>query len=157
MDFIVGLEGESADDFAKNFDILKNLLPDNITFHALAIKSGSKYNEAGKTGQRKDSLKIAKDIENFTKENSYQPYYLYRQKNIISNLENVGYQRNNTAQRYNVIINEEIGSILGLGMNANSKMISGKKFRNPRNLRDYYQDFENNLSAKNELIKEIRR
>lgn len=157
MDFIVGLEGESADDFAKNFDILKNLLPENITFHALAIKSGSKYNEAGKTGQRADSLKIAKDIENFTKENSYQPYYLYRQKNIISNLENVGYQRNNTAQRYNVIINEEIGSILGLGMNANSKMISGKKFRNPRNLRDYYQDFENNLSAKNELIKEIRR
>ena len=157
MDFIVGLEGESADDFAKNFDILKNLLPDNITFHALAIKSGSKYNEAGKTGQRSDSLKIAKDIENFTKENSYQPYYLYRQKNIISNLENVGYERNNTAQRYNVIINEEIGSILGLGMNANSKMISGKKFRNPRNLRDYYQDFENNLSAKNELIKEIRR
>lgn len=157
MDFIVGLEGERADDFAKNFDILKDLLPDNITFHALAIKSGSKYNEAGKTGQRADSLKIAQDIEDFTKENSYQPYYLYRQKNIISNLENVGYQRNNTAQRYNVIINEEIGSILGLGMNANSKMISGKKFRNPRNLRDYYQDFENNLSAKNELIKEIRR
>ncbi len=40
------LENESADDFAKNFDILKNLLQDNITFHALAIKSGSKYNEA---------------------------------------------------------------------------------------------------------------
>lgn len=157
MDFIVGLEGESEKDFAKNFDILKDLLPDNITFHALAIKSGSKYNEARKTGQRADSLKIAKDIEDFTRENFYQPYYLYRQKNIISNLENVGYQRNNTAQRYNVIINEEIGSILGLGMNANSKLISGEKFRNPRNLRDYYQDFENNLSAKNELIKELRR
>lgn len=157
MDFIVGLEGESDKDFAKNFDILEDLLPDNITFHALAIKSGSKYNEKGKTGQRAASLKIAKDIENFTRENSYQPYYLYRQKNIISNLENVGYQRNNTAQRYNVIINEEIGSILGLGMNANSKLISGKKFRNSRNLRDYYQDFERNLLAKNELIKEIRR
>lgn len=157
MDFIVGLEGESADDFTNNFEILKDLLPDNITFHALAIKSGSKYNERGKTGQREDSLKISQDIDDFTKENSYQPYYLYRQKNIISNLENVGYQRNNTAQRYNVIINEEIGSILGLGMNANSKMISGKKFRNPRNLRDYYQDFEKNLVAKNELIKEIRR
>ena len=157
MDFIVGLEGESDKDFAKNFDILEDLLPDNITFHALAIKSGSKYNEKGKIGQRAASLKIAKDIENFTRENSYQPYYLYRQKNIISNLENVGYQRNNTAQRYNVIINEEIGSILGLGMNANSKLISGKKFRNPRNLRDYYQDFERNLLDKNELIKEIRR
>lgn len=157
MDFIVGLEGESSGDFAKNFAILEDLLPDNITFHALAIKSGSKYNEKGKTGERADSLKIAEKIEEFTRENAYEPYYLYRQKNIISNLENVGYQRNNTAQRYNIIINEEIGSILGLGMNANSKLISGKKFRNPRNLRDYYQDFEKNLMAKNEMIEELRR
>ena len=157
MDFIVGLEGESSGDFAKNFAILEDLRPDNITFHALAIKSGSKYNEKGKTGERADSLKIAEKIEEFTRENAYEPYYLYRQKNIISNLENVGYQRNNTAQRYNIIINEEIGSILGLGMNANSKLISGKKFRNPRNLRDYYQDFEKNLMAKNEMIEELRR
>lgn len=157
MDFIVGLVGESADDFSKNFDILKDLLPDNITFHALAIKSGSKYNEKKKTGERSDALKISQMIEDFTKKYAYSPYYLYRQKNIISNLENVGYQRKSTAQRYNIIINEEIGSILGLGMNANSKLISGKKFRNPRNLRDYYQDFEENLSAKNEMIKELRR
>lgn len=157
MDFIVGLEGESVDDFSKNFPILQDLLPDNITFHALAIKSGSKYNEKGSTGEREDSLKIAEKIGDFTRENAYEPYYLYRQKNIISNLENVGYQRNNTAQRYNVIINEEIGSILGLGMNANSKLLTGKKFRNPRNLRDYYQDFEKNLLAKNEMIEELRR
>ena len=157
MDFIVGLVGESADDFSINFDILKDLLPDNITFHALAIKSGSKYNEKKKTGERSDALKISQMIEDFTKKYSYSPYYLYRQKNIISNLENVGYQRKSTAQRYNIIINEEISSILGLGMNANSKLISGKKFRNPRNLRDYYQDFEENLSAKNEMIKELRR
>ena len=157
MDFIVGLEGESSGDFAKNFAILEDLLPDNITFHALAIKSGSKYNEKGKTGERADSLKIAEKIEEFTRENAYEPYYLYRQKNIISNLENVGYQRNNTAQRYNVIINEEIGSILGLGMNANSKLLTGKKFRNPRNLRDYYQDFEKNITAKNEIVEELRR
>ena len=157
MDFIVGLVGESADDFSINFDILKDLLPDNITFHALAIKSGSKYNENKKTGERSDALKISQMIEDFTKKYAYSPYYLYRQKNIISNLENVGYQRKSTAQRYNIIINEEIGSILGLGMNANSKLISGKKFRNPRNLRDYYQDFEENLSAKNEMIKELRR
>lgn len=157
MDFIVGLVGESADDFSINFDILKDLLPDNITFHALAIKSGSKYNEKKKTGERSDALKISQMIEDITKKYAYSPYYLYRQKNIISNLENVGYQRKSTAQRYNIIINEEIGSILGLGMNANSKLISGKKFRNPRNLRDYYQDFEENLSAKNEMIKELRR
>ena len=157
MDFIIGLPGEDFETFGKNFDILERLLPDNITFHALAIKSGSKYNEADKTGEREESLKISEKITNFTKDMAYEPYYLYRQKNIISNLENVGYQRNNTAQRYNVIINEEIASIVGLGMNANSKLIKGEKFRNPRNLRDYYQDFDKNLAAKNAMINKIRR
>lgn len=157
MDFIIGLPGEAYKSFEKNFEILENLLPDNITFHALAIKSGSKYDEADKTGEIEASLKISEKIANFTKEMAYEPYYLYRQKNIISNLENVGYQRNNTAQRYNIIINEEIASILGLGMNANSKLINGEKFRNPRNLRDYYKDFEKSLAAKNEMIIKIRR
>lgn len=157
MDFIVGLVGESAREFAKNFDVLKDLLPDNITFHALAIKSGSKYDEKGATGEGEDSLKIAENIKDFADKYDYYPYYLYRQKNIIENLENVGYQRKSTAQRYNVIINEEIGSIVGVGMNANSKLISGKKFRNPRNLRDYYQDFETNLTDKNKMIEELRR
>ena len=157
MDFIVGLVGESAKDFSKNFIILKGLLPDNITFHALAIKSGSKYDEKGATGEGEDLLKIAENIRDFVNKYEYIPYYLYRQKNIIENLENVGYQRKSTAQRYNVIINEEIGSIVGVGMNANSKLISGKKFRNPRNLRDYYQDFETNLTDKNKMIEELRR
>ena len=157
MDFIIGLPGEGFESFEKNFEILEKLLPDNITFHALAIKSGSKYNEANKTGEREASLKISSAIKDFTRENYYEPYYLYRQKNIISNLENVGYQRNKTAQRYNIIINEEIASILGLGMNSNSKLINGKKFRNPRNLRDYYKDFKKSLAAKNEMIEEIRR
>lgn len=154
MDFIIGLEGEGADAFAKNFKILEELLPDNITFHALAIKSGSKYKERDIAGQRADALIISEKIHDYTKEFSYKPYYLYRQKNIVSNLENVGYQRNNTSQRYNIIINEEESNIIGLGMNANSKLKNGNKFRNPRNLRDYYQDFDEIIKAKNKMIKE---
>lgn len=154
MDFIIGLEGESSKDFAKNFKILGELLPDNITFHALAIKSGSKYKEKDLAGERDQALIISEKIDEFTRKFSYKPYYLYRQKNIVSNLENVGYQRNNTSQRYNIIINEEISNIIGLGMNANSKLKNGNKFRNPRNLRDYYQDFDEILRAKNKMIKE---
>lgn len=156
MDFIIGLLNEGANDFKKNFKILEGLLPDNITFHSLAIKSGSKFREWGKSGRVKDSLSISKMIGDFTRENSYRPYYLYRQKNIVGNLENVGYERNNTAQRYNIIINEEIGSIIGLGMNANTKLINGSKYRNPRNLRDYYENFEKSLADKNEMIKNLR-
>ncbi|WP_311537427.1 radical SAM protein [uncultured Anaerococcus sp.] len=152
MDFIIGLEGESSKDFAKNFKILGELLPDNITFHALSIKSGSKYKERDIGGERDQALIISEMIDDFTRKFSYKPYYLYRQKNIVSNLENVGYQRNNTSQRYNIIINEEVSNIIGLGMNANSKLKNGNKFRNPRNLRDYYQDFDEILRAKNMMI-----
>ena len=152
MDFIVGLVGESAKNFEKNFEILENLQPDNITFHALATKSGSKYRENNKKGSIEDALIISKTIKDFTEKNYYKAYYLYRQKNIISNLENVGYQKNNTAQRYNIIINEELENVIGLGMNANTKLMNGKKYRNARNLRDYTENIENIIMDKNMMI-----
>ncbi|MFR7765006.1 MAG: radical SAM protein, partial [Anaerococcus obesiensis] len=152
MDFIVGLYGENRESFSKNFEILKKLKPDNITFHALAQKVGSKYFEENINGNESESIKIAKDIEIFTKENSYNPYYLYRQKNIIGNLENIGYEKENTSQRYNILINEELENIIGLGMNANSKLMNGKKYRNERNLRDYYKNIEKEIYDKNKLI-----
>ncbi len=152
MDFIVGLFGENRESFSKNFEILKDLRPDNITFHALAQKVGSKYFEENINGDEVEAEKISKDIEKFTKENSYKPYYLYRQKNIIGNLENIGYEKGNTPQRYNILINEELENIIGLGMNANSKLTNGKKYRNERNLRDYYKSIEKEISDKNKLI-----
>ena len=156
MDFIIGLFGESRESFRKNFEILKDLNSDNITFHALAQKVGSKYFEENINGNSNDAIKISKDIEKFTKENSYKPYYLYRQKNIIGNLENVGYEKGNTAQRYNILINEELENIIGLGMNANSKLMNGKKYRNERNLRDYYKNIEKEISDKNKLIENFK-
>lgn len=152
MDFIVGLFGENMESFSKNFEILKDLKPDNITFHALAQKVGSKYFEENINGDEAEAAKISRDIEKFTKENSYKPYYLYRQKNIIGNLENIGYESENTPQRYNILINEELENIMGLGMNANSKLTNGKKYRNERNLRDYYKSIEKEISDKNKLI-----
>ena len=132
-------------------------MPDNITFHALARKVGSKYRENNKTGSIKEALKISDDIRKFVKENSYKPYYLYRQKNIISNLENVGYQRENTAQRYNIIINEELENIIGLGMNANSKLINNEKYRNARNMKDYEALLDEEISDKNKMIENYKK
>lgn len=157
MDFIVGLVGETSDDFIKNFEILEKLSPDNVTFHALASKSGSKYKEKNKKGSINTALTISEAIKTFTKKNSYKPYYLYRQKNIISNLENIGYQKANTAQRYNIIINEEIENVIGLGMNANSKLVNGKKYRNARNMKDYKENIEKIIRDKNQIINEYKR
>lgn len=157
MDFIIGLIGESSELFRRNFELLETLKPDNITFHALAMKVGSKYFEGKIKAERGESLKISQMIEDFVEENSYKPYYLYRQKNIVSNLENVGYERGGTPQRYNIIINEEKESIIGLGMNANTKLINGKKFRNSRNLRDYFAKVQEEIWAKNEMINEYNK
>lgn len=157
MDFIVGLVGETSDDFIKNFEILEKLSPDNVTFHALATKSGSKYKEKNKKGSINTALTISEAIKTFTKKNSYKPYYLYRQKNIISNLENIGYQKANTAQRYNIIVNEEIENVIGLGMNANSKLVNGKKYRNARNMKDYKENIEKIIRDKNQIINEYKR
>ena len=154
MDFIIGLIGEDRELFRKNFEVLEKLKPDNITFHALAMKVGSKYFEGKVKAERGESLKISQMIEDFVEENSYKPYYLYRQKNIVSNLENVGYQKGSTSQRYNIIINEEKESIIGLGMNSNTKLMNGKKFRNSRNLRDYFAKVQEEIRAKNEMINE---
>lgn len=157
MDFIIGLIGENSELFRRNFELLETLRPDNITFHALAMKVGSKYFEGKVKAEREESLKISQMIEDFVEENSYKPYYLYRQKNIVSNLENVGYERGGTSQRYNIIINEEKESIIGLGMNANTKLMNGKKFRNSRNLRDYFYKVQEETRAKNEMINEYNK
>lgn len=157
MDFIIGLFGETRQSFKKNFEILKDLQPDNITFHALAQKVGSKYYETNILGSKKDSLLISKDIHKFSLENNYKPYYLYRQKNIISNLENIGYEKGGTPSRYNIMINEELENIVGLGMNANSKFMNGEKYRNSRNLRDYFENIEENINKKNKIIDDLRK
>ena len=156
MDFIVGLVGEDSREFSKNFEILESLRPHNITFHALATKSGSKYKEENKRGSIDDALRTHEMIKDFTNNNSYKAYYLYRQKNIISNLENVGYARDNTAQRYNIIINEELENVIGLGMNANSKLMNGKKYRNARNMKDYRQNIKKIINDKNQMISEYQ-
>jgi oxygen-independent coproporphyrinogen-3 oxidase len=157
MDFILGLEGETRESFRKNFEILKKLGPENITFHALAQKVGSKYFENDILGSKEEALEMSVDIHKFTKENGYKPYYLYRQKNIISNLENIGYCKEGLLSKYNVLINEELENIIGLGMNSNSKLTNGNKYRNGRNLRDYMENLEKEIQDKNNLIKEYEK
>lgn len=154
MDFIIGLFGENRKSFKDNFKILEELQAQNLTFHALSQKVGSKYFEENILGSKKDSLGISDDIYEFINKNSYNPYYLYRQKNIISNLENVGYAKEGFESRYNILINEELENVVGLGMNSNSKFMNGKKYRNSRNLRDYIENINIHIEEKNRMIKD---
>lgn len=124
MDLICGLPGETADDFNKTLLSILDMNPNNITVHTLAVKKASKlieidpdyaFKQAAVVG---DMLSIVSDLLS----KDYKPYYMYRQKHMAGNFENVGYCRGNTPSLYNIRIMEENQSIIALGAGGISKV-----------------------------------
>ena len=84
-----------------------------------------------------------------------EPYYLYRQKNISGNLENVGYARPQKAGIYNILIMEEKQSILALGAGSISKAVfPGGRIERSDNCKDvatYLENVEEMIERKKRL------
>ena len=136
MDLIAGLPGETVEDMEDTLMQIETLAPDNLTVHSLAIKRAAKmgqkhskeYEEA--LAQRKDTGDEASPIgaminaayEAAERMNLF-PYYLYRQKNIAGNFENVGYAKVDKAGIYNILIMEEKQSIVAAGAGASTKIV----------------------------------
>ena len=102
-------------------------------------------------------MKMASD---WTVENGYVPYYLYRQKNILGNLENVGYCKPGEESIYNIVIMEEVQTILGIGCGASSKFVhpeTGKitQFHNPKDPAAYIMTFEESIEKKIAILDEL--
>ncbi len=102
--------------------------------------------------------------EEWTSDHGYVPYYLYRQKNILGNLENVGYSKPGQESIYNIMIMEEVQTIIGIGCGAASKFIdrhTGKieHFSNPKDPKTYNERFveytEKKLNKLNELFSDL--
>ncbi len=125
MDIIAGLEREKVEDFQKTLEEIVKLNPDNITVHTLAVKRASNMAKEEKDANYKRSKVVFEMIEkgeNFLKSRGYKPYYLYRQKNMAGNLENIGYCINDKIGIYNIRIMEEIQTIIALGAGGISKV-----------------------------------
>ena len=123
MDLIAGLEGESFEDFKHSLDTAISLSPDNITVHTLCIKRGSRLAE---TEDRLSGEMVNGMVEyahQALSGSGYNPYYLYRQKYMAGNLENVGYAKPNKACVYNIDVMEEIAQNVACGANAISKRV----------------------------------
>ena len=124
MDVIAGLPGENAAHFAHTMERILTLRPDSLTVHTLAIKRSSRLN-LEKTPLPEGS--IAADMvrmgENTANALGLEPYYLYRQKYMAGQQQNVGYARPGKACLYNIDIMEETTSILALGAGAISKRV----------------------------------
>lgn len=126
MDLILGLPGEDERDVQHTIEQVKTLAPDSLTVHSLAIKRASRLSqwiqENGISTLRNtdETMKIA---ARGAEELGMKPYYLYRQKNMSGNFENVGYAQPGKYGLYNILIMEEKQTIVALGAGSITKLV----------------------------------
>ncbi len=126
MDLILGLPGENLEMVTNTLSEIEGLCPDSITVHSMAIKRAagmaqflSEHGEIKSINTPQMMEAAAKAAERM----GMKPYYLYRQKNMAGNFENVGYAHEGKYGIYNILIMEEIQSIAALGAGSVSKVV----------------------------------
>ena len=163
MDLIAALPGETVQDFAHTLDVVEGLDPDSVTVHSLAIKRSSRLHEqltvAG--GHTQIDAEGAEEMIAMARARliaaGYRPYYLYRQKYMAGNLENVGYAKPGKACLYNIGNMEETVSVLALGAGAISKWLFDRALRierapNVRNIDEYIARVDEMVQRKRDVI-----
>lgn len=126
MDLIVGLPEEEIEDVQHTMEEIKALSPDSLTVHSLAIKRAARLNtmkEVYKDYKIVGTQEIIDMTARYAREMGLEPYYLYRQKNMAGNFENVGYARPGKACIYNILIMEEQQTIIGCGAGTTTKRV----------------------------------
>ena len=144
MDLIIGLPGEDLEDVRRTMEEIKSLGPDGITVHTLAIKRAARLNMYK---EQYGDLKITGTQEMIDLTASYarsmgqEPYYLYRQKNMAGNFENVGYSVPGKACIYNILIMEEKQTIAACGAGTTTKVVfpSENRLERVENVKDVEQ------------------
>jgi coproporphyrinogen dehydrogenase HemZ len=163
MDLIIGLPGEGTKEFSYTLAQTEKLMPESLTVHTLSFKRASEMtkNKAKyKVADRDEISEMMKAAQEWTKRHGYVPYYLYRQKNILGNLENVGYALPGKESIYNIMIMEEQQSIIGLGCGASSKFVDPKtrkitRFANPKEPKAYNENFVHYTNEKLKMLETL--
>ncbi|MGN0591436.1 coproporphyrinogen dehydrogenase HemZ [Ruminococcus sp.] len=124
MDLIAGLPEDTPDSFRDTLDRVIALDPESITVHTLTLKrSAALYAQGGSQIANPASAMVDYSVRRLP-EAGYRPYYLYRQKNTLENLENVGYAKPGFESLYNILIMDETQTILGAGCAASTKLVT---------------------------------
>lgn len=163
MDLIIGLPGENLDNLKKSLKYIAELQPESLTIHTMAFKRAS-YLTQNKEEFSITGLEEIKRMMNYSinwnERHGYYPYYLYRQKNMLGNLENIGYAKKGKENLYNILIMEEKQTIIGLGSGAVSKLIPPdsdliRRVPNPKEPKAYVEKVESITLKKIELLNEM--
>lgn len=163
MDMILGLPGETIVDVEHTLSEIRKLSPESITVHGLALKRASRLYE-DYILNRKYSLPSQEEMntmyrrtDEVARDLGLLPYYMYRQKNMVGNLENVGYAKEGFENLYNIVMIEEVKTVIAMGADGISKKIrDGKvsRFPNFKGLNDYTERFQEMMDNKMKFLKD---
>ena len=165
MDLIMGLPGEGIREAEDTLQKILNLNPDSLTIHSLAIKRASQLFRQSTSAETVEEMLTAG--ANAARAAGMKPYYLYRQKGIAGNFENIGWAREGKESLYNILIMEEIHSIVAAGAGASTKRVlaqeipvAGKeskktkilRFENVSDIREYLTRVDEMIERKKNLF-----
>ncbi len=160
-DLIAGLDGDDFESFKNTVDKIVSLSPENVTVHSFCVKKSARILRDDANIYNQDDLDAKKSVDyaiDRLLSSGYEPYYMYRQKNTIGNLENVGYSKKGFFGFYNVFMMADAHTVFGVGAGATTKLIknnNGKaeilRIFSPKYPYEYLQDNQD----KNEKIMEF--
>ena len=155
MDLIVGLPGEEISAVEHTLREVSRLAPDSITVHSLAVKRAARlqmFKDEYREMTFTNSEEIMDMAAGYAKSAGMAPYYLYRQKNMAGNFENVGYAREGKEGIYNILIMEEKQSILALGAGASTKVVQSAeridRIENVKDIKSYIERIDEMIERK---------
>jgi oxygen-independent coproporphyrinogen-3 oxidase len=159
MDLICGLPGEDVGMFKSTLEKIKVMQPDSLTVHTMAIKRASRLTEEKENYHLETQYQQVSEMVDLAREYASEmglvPYYLYRQKNILGNLENVGYSKINKKCLYNIQIMEEKQTILACGAGATSKFVFSnnrlERAFNVKSVEEYIKRIDEMIKRKTKL------
>lgn len=125
-DIIAGLPGEDCESFCKSVRDVAMLEPENITVHAFTLKKSSNYRISGESSFDtgcEEAYKMSDYSSDFLYNCGFIPYYVYKQKNTVGNLENVGYSKKGFESIYNVIMMGEYHTVFAAGAGSVTKIV----------------------------------
>ncbi len=163
MDIILGLPGETMEHLRNTLISIKNLDPESITVHTMAVKRASILNEENNTDVLNNNMaeQMMEYTKSFMKHNQMHPYYLYRQKHMVQNLENIGYCKEGFECIYNIQIIEERQTNVAFGADAVTKLVTDleagiERQHNIKELKLYIDNVEAMIQKKLTLLNKIQ-
>ncbi|MFH5836397.1 coproporphyrinogen dehydrogenase HemZ [Proteiniclasticum sp. C24MP] len=163
MDMILGLPEESLQDVERTIEAVRDLSPESITVHGLALKRASRLYEDFLMEKkyalpRQDEMNLMyQKTDEMARSLGQKPYYMYRQKNMVGNLENVGYAKEGMENLYNMVMIEEVKTIIAVGADGVTKKVKDgviERFANFKGLNDYTERFQEMMEKKMKFLME---